>query len=187
MSITDGPSHERHDTVLSAPAVPLNPDPRDPAAVYDPPAVAAMPVARVRTSSSSRFAPDAIIAALVGLALLITGLIAITRGGFDGPMSDPVVDVLGFTHTTVLGLIEIAFGVFLLSAGASRSRSGAMFGGLVLAVAAFVGAVQTESFRENLALESSMAWLLVIAGAVVALAALLLPRFASSSTRIEQA
>jgi hypothetical protein len=140
---------------------------------------------RVRRASSSHFEPDAIIAALVGLVLLVVGLIAITRAGFDGEMSDPVVQVLGFTHTTTLGLIEIAFGICLLIAGASRSRPGALFFGTVLGVAGFVGAVQTESFTESLALESSMAWLVVIAGVVVVLSALMMPRFARRSTVIE--
>jgi hypothetical protein len=138
------------------------------------------------TSGSSRYAPDAVIAALVGLVLLVIGLIAIVRGGFSGPMSDPVVNVLGFTHTTTLGLIEIGVGVCLLVSGAARSRAGAMFFGGVLGVAGFVGAVQTKSFDTALALESSMAWLAVVAGAIVVLAALLLPRFAKRSSTITQ-
>lgn len=141
---------------------------------------------QVRTTSGSRYAPDAVIAALVGLVLLVIGLIAIVRGGFSGPMSDPVVNVLGFTHTTTLGLIEIGAGVCLLASGAARSRAGAMFFGGVLGVAGFVGAVQTKSFDTALALESSMAWLAVVAGAVVVLAALLLPRFAKRSSTITQ-
>ena len=91
-------------------------------------------------------------------------------------MSDPVVQVLGFTHTTTLGLIEIGIGLFLLISAAARSRSGELFFGAVLGIAGFVGAVQTESFDKNLALESSLAWLAVVAGAVVVLAALLMPR-----------
>jgi hypothetical protein len=46
--------------------------------------------------------------------------------------------------------------------------------------------VQTKSFVKSLALESSMAWLAVLAAVVVVLAALLLPRYARSSTVIEQ-
>ena len=134
----------------------------------------------VRTTSGARYAPDAVIAALVGLVLLVIGLIAIVRGGFSGPMSEPVVKVLGFTHTTTLGLIEIGFGVCLLASGAARSRAAGMFFGGVLGVAGFIGAVQTKSFRTALALESSMAWLAVLVGAAVALAALLLPRFANA-------
>ena len=88
------------------------------------------------------------IAAVAGLVILVVGLIAIVRGGFDGPMSTPVVEVLGFTHTTLLGLIEIAIGGALLISGATRSRSGAVLFGSVLGIAGFVGAVQTESFTD---------------------------------------
>ncbi|MGZ6960030.1 MAG: hypothetical protein ACXVLM_10040 [Ilumatobacteraceae bacterium] len=169
MTVTEGPHQERTDTVVeAAPAAP----------VFG---------RQVRTTSgSSRYAPDAVIAALVGLVLLVIGLIAIVRGGFSGPMSDPVVKVLGFTHTTTLGLIETGLGVCLLASGAARSRAAAMFFGGVLGVAGFIGAVQTKSFRTALALESSMAWLAVVAGAVVVLAALLLPRFAKRSSTVTQ-
>ena len=141
--------------------------------------------ARVRRAYSSHFEPDAVIVALVGLALLLVGLIAITRGGFDGKMSVPVVNVLGFTHTTSLGLIEVVLGLCLLAAGVTRSRSGAMFFGAVLGVGGFVGAVQTKSFSRSLALESSMAWLAVVAGVLVVLSALMLPRYARRSTIVE--
>jgi hypothetical protein len=148
------------------------------------PAVAVAPVATqvVRRSYARSIAPDSIVAALVGLFLLLVGLLAITRGGFDGPMSTPVVSVLGFTHTTTLGLLEIIIGGALLLSGATRSRSGALFFGSVLGIASFVGAVQTESFEKNLALESGFAWLMVVGAIAVVLAALLLPRYAQRST-----
>jgi len=136
----------------------------------------------VRRSYARSFAPDAIVATLVGLFVLLVGLLAVTRGGFDGPMNTPVVSVLGFSHTTTLGLIEIVLGGALLLSGATRSRSAALFFGSVLGIAAFVGAVQTESFQNNLALESGFAWLLVLGGLMVVLAALLLPRYMQRST-----
>jgi hypothetical protein len=111
-------------------------------------------------------------------------LIAVIRGGFAGPMSTPVVKVLGFTHTTTVGLIEVGLGACLLINGAMRSRAGAMFFGGLLGVGGFVGAVQTSSLHTSLALEASMAWIAVVAGGVVVLAALLLPRFARSSSTI---
>ncbi|MEP7047156.1 MAG: hypothetical protein ABI949_10765, partial [Ilumatobacteraceae bacterium] len=104
---------------------------------------------------------------------------------FDGPMSDPVVQVVGFTHTTLLGLIEIGIGGALLLSAATRSRSGEVFFGAVLGIAGFVGAVQTTSFKKSLALESSMAWIAVFIGVVVVLAALMLPRYNRQSTVIE--
>jgi hypothetical protein len=183
MSFTEGPLHERSDVIVQEPA----------AAVVDVPVngqvlVPTAPVSagQVRTAYASRFAPDAIIAGIAGLVILVVGLIAIVRGGFDGPMSEPIVSVVGFTHTTVLGLIEIGIGGALLLSGATRSRSGEVFFGAVLGIAGFVGAVQTSSFKHSLALESSMAWLAVFAGAVVVLSAMMLPRYARQSTMIER-
>ena len=78
----------------------------------------------------------------------------------------------------MLGLTETAIGLMLLIAGASRSRSGALFFGIVLAIAGFIGAVQIDSLKNWWALEKSFAWLVAIAGLAVALAALLVPRTA---------
>lgn len=186
MTINEGPYHERSEAVIETPMAHtvVQQTAGGPVAT---PIVTAAPVVgtRVRKAYTSHFEPDAIIAALVGLVLLLVGLIAVTRGGFEDEMSLPVVEVLGFTHTTTLGLIEIALGLSLLIAGTTRSRSGAMFFGSVLGIAGFVGAVQTDSFTEPLALESSMAWLAVLAGVVVVLSALMMPRFARNSTVIE--
>ncbi|MEO8163713.1 MAG: hypothetical protein ABI590_08015, partial [Ilumatobacteraceae bacterium] len=131
---------------------------------------------QVSTTSSSRFAPDSIITGLIGLVMVVVGLIAVTRAGFDGPMSEPVIRVFGFTYTSTLGLIEIGLGLCLLLSAAARSRSGELFFGAVLGIAGFVGAIQTESFRKSLALEPGMGWLAVAAGSVIVVAALLLPR-----------
>jgi hypothetical protein len=194
--MSDGPLYIRTEAETAAPvvAVPANtatyvdangmPVGTAPATAV--PMATAVPVATapatVRTSYSRSFAPDAIVAAIVGLIVMLIGLIAITRAGFDGPMDKPVVDVLGFSHTTILGLIEIVIGGCLLISGATRSRSGALFFGSVLGIAAFVGAVQTKSFEKSLALESSFAWLLLFAAVIVVLTALLLPRFLKRST-----
>ena len=187
MSFTEGPLHERSDIIVE-PVPTVVEVPATGQVVQAAPVVeqyvapAPMAAGQVRTAYASRFAPDAIIAGLAGLVILVTGLIAVVRGGFDGPMSTPIVQVLGFTHTTTLGLIEIGIGLALLLSAATRSRSGEVFFGAVLGIAGFVGAVQTESFKKTLALESSMAWLAVAIGAVVVLAALMLPRYARQST-----
>lgn len=141
---------------------------------------------QISTTLSSRFAPDSIITGLIGLVMLVVGLIAVTRAGFDGPMSEPVIQVLGFTYTSTLALIAIGFGLCLLLSAAARSRSGELFFGAVLGIAGFVGAIQTESFRESLALEPGMGWLAVAAGIVIVAVALLLPRMSKNSTTITQ-
>ncbi len=185
MTFAQGPTHERTDSIIQSPLV--APDTLDgpPEQRVETPVIMSG-AGSVRTNSASRFAPDALIASLVGLVLLVMGLIAIIRGGFDGPMAEPIIKVLGFTHTTTLGLIDVAIGACLLVSGATSSRSGELFFGGVLGIAAFIGAVQTTSFHTSLALESSMAWIATIAGIVVVAAALLLPRYAKSSTSIQQ-
>lgn len=182
MSFTEGPLHERSDVLVDPPAATVIgvPAPGEVIATSAPPVAAG----QVRTAYASRFAPDAVIAAIAGLVILVVGLIAIIRGGFEGPMSEPIVQVVGFSHTTTLGLIEIVIGLALLLSGATRSRSGEIFFGAVLGIGGFVGAVQAESFKESLALESSMAWLAVCIAAIVVLAALMLPRYARHSTTI---
>ena len=185
MTFTEGPLHERSDVFVQPPTPTMVETPLV-AAPVNQVVVPATPVAsgQVRTAYASRFAPDAVIAALAGLVLLVVGLIAMVRGGFDGPMSTPVVSVLGFTHTTTLGVLEAGIGLCLLLSGAARSRTGGVFFGAILGIGAFVGAVQTDSFKKSLALESGWAWLMVFTAVIVVLAALVMPRFARHSTTI---
>ena len=191
MSSLPDPSHERVVTQFDPP-VPDSPslDPRI-APSWEPEArvitQAAPAVEQSRTSYTSRFAIDTFVVAAIGLAILTTGLIAITRGGFDGTMSDPVVEVLGFRHTTTLGILEIGLGVCLLLSAFASSRPAEVFFGTMLGVAGFVGSVQAESFQKSLALESAMAKLAIGAGVIVVLAALLIPRMSTHTTRIVQA
>lgn len=196
MSNVEGPRVVREEVPVAARPVieaqPLAARPVvEPQVVVDPAAtpvatapVVVAPAAAVRTTSFRRFAPDAVIASAVGLVVMVVGLLAIVRGGFDGPMEDPVVEVLGFTHTTTLGLIEVVLGGLLLICGVSSWRSGALFFGSVMAIGGFVGAVQTDSFATSLALESGLAWLVAIGGVIVVASALLMPRFTTRTTDV---
>jgi uncharacterized membrane protein YeaQ/YmgE (transglycosylase-associated protein family) len=121
---------------------------------------------------------------IAGVTFLVVGLMAMIRAGFKGPLDVPVVKVVGFTHTAILGIVEAVIGACLLIAGASRSRGAAMSVGTILAVGAFVGAVQTKSFVKALALQKNSAWLVCIVGAVVVLTALVLPRLRTRSTTV---
>lgn len=183
MTTGEGP-HVEHD-VTSAHAE-LTPTESQPTAERPISASPPMATTQVQTTSSSRFAPDAMLAAAIGVVLVVIGLIVTIRGGFSGPMSTPVVTVVGFMHTTILGMVEIGVGVCLLIAGATQSRNGALFVGGLLGVAGFVGAVQASTFDESLALEPTMGWLAVAIGGVVVLAALLLPRYSNRSSTIHQ-
>lgn len=137
-------------------------------------------------TTGRRYAFDSVVVGLAGLVLTLLGFVAVTRAGFDGPMNEPVVDVLGFSHTTTLGLIEAAFGITLILCAVATSRSASIFVGLLLGIGAFVAAVQTSTFVDSLAIESSFAWLLVFLAAAVVLVSLLMPRVATRRAHIEQ-
>ena len=139
----------------------------------------------VATSYGRHYAFDSVVVGLVGLAFLLIGLIAMTRAGFDGSMREPVVEVLGFTHTATLGMIETGIGLCLVLCAATMTRGGSVFFGLLLGVGAVVGAVQTDSFERSLALESSLAWLAVVAAVLVVLVSLLVPRMVTRTNRVE--
>lgn len=140
----------------------------------------------IRTTSFSRFAPDAIVAGIVGLVLLLLGLIAVIRCGVGGAISKPVVQLVGFNHTAVLGFIEVGLGLCLLASAASAWRGGEFFFGAILGIGGFIGVIQVDSFESSLALETSMAWIAVFAGIAVVAATLLLPRYGSNSTSVTQ-
>lgn len=194
MSYVDEPSQQRVTTnVVSMPAEEVVPPPPAMSApVVTPPVTPVTPIVtpvaaqEVRTTYAGSFTPDVIIAGAVGLVALIIGLLVIVRAGLASPLSQPVVKVLGFTHTATLGLVEIAVGLFLLLAASTRSRSMAAFAGLAMVVGGVVGVAQYQSFADSLALERGWAWVVLIAGAVVALAALLLPRMARRTTSVQR-
>jgi hypothetical protein len=160
------------------------PPPDTPVVPVAAPVAPAGDVVIARHATTRRLYPDAIVAAVVGLVMLVVGLLVIVRAGLGGDLREPVVNVIGFSHTAILGLVEVALGVMLLVSGATSSRSGAIFFGAVAGIGGFIGAVQTESFVKPLALETSMAWWVCIAGAVVALTALIVPRSYSRTTEV---
>jgi hypothetical protein len=187
-SIEDADTQRRSSTTISSPSVDSTSVGRpvsDPTTGFTD-AAAPGRATEVRTTYTGRFAPDTLIAGLVGLLSLIIGLIVLVRAGLSSPLSKPVVSVLGFTHTAMLGIIEVAVGLFLLTVASTRSRSGAAFGGLVMVVGGVVGVAQYRSFADTLALERGWAWVILLAGVLVAATALLLPRVARRSSTVRQ-
>lgn len=124
-------------------------------------------------SRTSSFAPSALVAGVVAIALLVLGGITAARAGVDSTLDDPVVTVAGFTATALLGLIEIAFGLVLLMAALARARSLILFLGITGGVAALVAVFQPSVGEGSLALERGFAVFAAIVMAVLIAAALL--------------
>jgi len=137
----------------------------------------------VRRARYGSFSPAALIAGIVAVVLLILGGITVARGGFD-KIDDPI-NVAGTTATTLLGLIELGFGLLLLIAALSRAREAIMLLGILGAVAAFVAVFQPTNGHDSLRIERGFAVVLAIALVVVVLSALL-PTFSHSSAEVER-
>jgi hypothetical protein len=121
-------------------------------------------------------APGQIVSLVAGVGLLAMGLVAIVRAGLEGELGSPVVEVLGFSHTALLGLIEVGVGLLLVAAGSSfRGRGASAVLGVCVAVAGVLVMSTTEDLPTELGLEESYGTMLVILGVVVAVAALVLP------------
>jgi hypothetical protein len=122
------------------------------------------------------FAPGQLVSLIVGVGAVAIGLVAMVRAGIDGSLETPTVEVLGFTHTAWLGLAEVGLGVLLILAGIGawgRPLSVILGVGMVIA-GVLIGAVPDEMPAE-LAVEEDFGWALAAIGAVVAVAALILP------------
>src|SRR4051794_39776463 len=134
---------------------------------------------RVSTARTTRSSPAAIVGGIAGGVLLVLGGIAVARAGLGGPLTEPVVDVLGFTQTSLLGLIEVGVGLVLLLCALWGTRASLVFLGSLIAIAGIVVVSTPDSFADNLAAQASYGWFLVIVGAAVGLVALFVPDRAS--------
>ena len=121
-------------------------------------------------------APGQLVSLIAGVGFVALGLVAALRAGFDGSMDTPVVEVLGFSHTAWLGLAEVGVGLLLMLAGSTfAGKSLSVLLGAVLVIAGVLVTATIEDMPEELGLEKGYGVPLIVVGAIVALAALLLP------------
>ncbi len=110
------------------------------------------------------FTPARILGIAAGAVLIIFGLVALARGDLSGSVDEPVVKVAGWSHTPLLGLIEIGAGVLLVLSSSVMSME--MMMGAVIAVGGIVALIEPKVLSDNLSIDSGLAWLVIILGAV---------------------
>jgi len=157
----------------------VEPKHRDPVVVHDDDRDDV--VVRERTWT---FAPGQLISLVVGIGLVALGLVAMARAGIDGSFKTPVVEVLGFSHTAWLGLAEVVAGVLLILAGTGAwGRVLSVLVGAAMMISGVLIGAETSAMPEELGVEDDFGWMLVLLGALVALAAMVLPVWRSRRVR----
>lgn len=128
-----------------------------------------------RTAPRMRLDFLQIVAWLLALYLLVAGLVALARAGFDElGVFRPTVEVGGLPLTPLLALLYLLLGVALLAAATGPIKErGLRIGGVLLGVVGAVWLIEPDSFTEYLGVvrESgaallTMAVLLVVASFV---------------------
>jgi hypothetical protein len=104
----------------------------------------------------------------IGAFLVVLGALTFARGDLDSSWYRPVVDVLSFDHTPVIGAAEVVAGaLLLLSAMSSRAAGLAAVVGILMIVAGAIVAAGEDPTKY--ATEDDYGWLLIGLGAGAAL------------------
>lgn len=120
-------------------------------------------------------APDAVVTAIIGGAVLAVGLVALARLGLGGSLLTPVEDLVGVPHTPLLGLVEVGVGLLFVILGVLAARSASIVVGAVVAIAGAIVVIAYDDFDADLALTRDLGWWALGIGVAVAVVNLLLP------------
>lgn len=124
------------------------------------------------------WSPAQLVALAFGIFFVVMGAVAMARGGLSGDTFDTkIVNVLGFDHTALLGVIELVFGLLLVLAGAvpGAGRGTMAFLGVVALGFGIVVLAAADSLRGSLGVTAANGWLYVITGIVNLVAAMAAP------------
>lgn len=130
---------------------------------------------RRRTVDRRVVSPGQIIAGAIGLFLIVLGGVALARVGLSS-LTGETTTVLGFGHTALMGMIDIAAGLLFLGAASSPTMKGSMVGlGVVTIAFGAIVAIEPAAFDTAFGGGRELGVLYVIIGVVGLLAALGFP------------
>jgi uncharacterized membrane protein len=130
-----------------------------------------------RTSPRMRFDVLQLAAWGVGLVLIVAGLVAIARAGFDdlAPFT-PVVEVADHAATPLAAVLWLLLGAHLVAAGTGTvAEQRLRITGVVLGVVGVVFLVEPAAFAEYLAVEEGSGTVLLAAGTLLVAASFVPP------------
>ena len=120
-----------------------------------------------------RFTWGQVLILLAGAASLVFGVAAVALAGLAGSITDPIVDVFGFSHTPLLGVIEVGAGVVLILAALVPGGRwvAALVGGGAIAGGALILA-EYEWTQTELAAEQAFGWVAIGIGSAAYIGAM---------------
>jgi hypothetical protein len=142
-----------------------------------PPPPAAVPAYEPETArpvkTRRRFTWGQVLILLAGVTSLVFGIGAIALAGLAGSITEPVVDVFGFSHTPLLGVIEVGAGVVLILAALIPGGRwvAALVGGGAIAGGALILA-EYDWTQTELAAEQRFGWVAIGIGAAAYIGAM---------------
>ena len=113
---------------------------------------------------------SATVGVLGGAGLIALGAVAVARGDLEGSLNQPVIDVAGWPHSPLLGIIEMVAGAALVVV--SLSSVGELLVSTAIAGFGVIALIEPQVLDDRLTIDSTYAWLLVALGGVGVLAAI---------------
>lgn len=130
----------------------------------------------VRVNAERSWTPAQIVALILGVAFVVLGGVALLRTGIGVDLFEPTTTVAGMSYTPLLGIIEVAFGLLMLAAGAFPGASdGVVFLGVLALAFGLLLVIEPAAFNESIAAGQAHGWFYVIAGGIAALTGLVTP------------
>jgi MFS family permease len=167
-----------HDELVEQPGPDDPREIRDDGTVGTTPAVLAPPeAAEPRVTTRRRFTWGQGLILLAGGTCLVFGIGAVALAGLAGSITEPVVDVFGFDHTPLLGVIEVGAGLVLVLA--ALIPGGRWVAGLVGGAAIAGGALILAEYdwtQTELAAEQDFGWVAIAVGAAAYIGAMVAPK-----------
>jgi hypothetical protein len=137
-------------------------------------------------SSRFVFSPGQIVAGVLGIVVAIIGIISISRGGMDGSLNVPMVNVAGTDQSAMLGLAEFAAGLLLvLGAMSFAARSLVAFVGVVMVIGGVVLGAAGTTILGDVGTSQGTGWAIMVGG-IIALVAASLGRIIRTRRSVEQ-
>lgn len=111
----------------------------------------------------------AVVGSVLGVILLVIGVVTVARTGIPAADLTATSTAVGpFSRTTLMGIIEVIFGLLLIGAGSTGNGLRGL--GLVFMVFGFVWIIEPGAFQGALGITAATGWLYLLVG-VLALAA----------------